>query len=94
MKISNDPLTLSPQLSQYVRALAHAAGCSDLNEIVNRAMFAASPSNTLECLAQDMEEDSQEWHRRKEAEALAKDAGSNWDEFVKVAEKMPPFPPR
>jgi|GEM_PF-6448175 len=93
MKISNEPVTLSPKLSRYIRALAHAMGLEDINHLVDRVMFAPDPDNVLECLAVDADEPSPEWNRRWEAQELAIDAGDSWDKFVEISESMPSFNP-
>ena len=91
MKISNEPVTLSPEHSRYVRALAHAMGETDLDTVMEDLTFTVSPVNHLECYALDLESATPDSERSWEAHELAKKAGRDWEAFVKIAEQMPVY---
>jgi hypothetical protein len=97
--MSTDPITLSPEHSQRLRALAHAVGCLSVEELLIDMVFSQSPKNIIENLfpgQQDVFEFTDEENRRiEEAWILAGDYSDvlGWDEFAEVAEKMPAFDP-
>jgi len=91
MKISNAPVTLSPRHSLFVRAMAHATGVTDIDELVEEMFFSLDPSNELECMSDGREKDHPLYSRIDEAIIACHMLGKDWEGFVTVAEGMKPF---
>jgi hypothetical protein len=91
-----DPITLSADQSRQLRALAHAVGSISVEELLHDVVFSISPKNHLDNLIPGSFEFTAEEERRiAEASRLAGNYPDElgWDEFAKVAEKMPAFNP-
>ena len=92
MKISNEPITLSPRHSQIIRALAHAVGDCTIEELIDCSYLNSEVDNLLECLANcHFEKGSPGWKRVMEASKKAIEIESDYEKFVPIAEKMPVY---
>ena len=91
MKISNEPVTLSPEHSRYVRALAHASGVSGLDHLIEETFFSFPADNLMELMGNALEEGSPQELRISESSKMSSKAKWDWDAFVKIAEKMPAY---
>jgi hypothetical protein len=91
MKISNAPITLLPRHSQFIRALSHASGVSDIDRLIEELYFSSYPSDELECMSDYRGKDDPLYARLDEAIIACYKLGGDWKKFVKVAQSMKPF---
>ena len=91
MKISNAPITLLPRHSQFIRALSHASGVSDIDRLIEELYFSSYPSDELECMSDYRGKDDPLYARLDEAIIACYKLGGDWKKFVKVAQSMKPL---